>query len=39
MNRLLQDSGMVRVFLKRLFVWELAVYKRMDAAGGDAPSD
>ena len=39
MDRLLQDSGMIRVFLKRLFVWELAVYKRMDAAGGDAPSD
>jgi magnesium-protoporphyrin O-methyltransferase len=34
MNRVLKDGGMSRVFLKRLFVWELAVYTRSGAAGG-----
>lgn len=34
MDRVLKDGGMSRVFLKRLFVWELAVYTRSAAAGG-----
>jgi magnesium-protoporphyrin O-methyltransferase len=34
MDRLLKDRGMARVFLKRLSVWELAVYTRIGVAGG-----
>ena len=33
MDKLLMDSGMVRVFLKRLFVWELTVYTRICTTG------
>jgi magnesium-protoporphyrin O-methyltransferase len=36
MHGLLKNSGMARVFLKRLFVWELAVYTRIGAAGGES---
>jgi hypothetical protein len=36
MDGLLKDGGMARVFLKRLFVWELAVYTRAGAAGGES---
>jgi magnesium-protoporphyrin O-methyltransferase len=38
MDGLLKDSGMARVFLKRLMVWELAVYTRIGAVGGEARS-
>jgi hypothetical protein len=37
MDALLQDRGMTRVFLKRLFIWELAVYTRDGMAGEQAP--
>lgn len=37
MDALLQDRGMPRVFLKRLFIWELAVYTRDGMAGEQAP--
>jgi magnesium-protoporphyrin O-methyltransferase len=36
MDELMQDSGLARVFLKRLYVWELAVYER--TATGPAES-
>jgi magnesium-protoporphyrin O-methyltransferase len=36
MDGLLKDGGMARVFLRRLFVWELAVYTRAGAAGGES---
>lgn len=39
MDRLLVDRGMARVVLKRLFVWELAVYSRVGAVGRGTPSD
>jgi magnesium-protoporphyrin O-methyltransferase len=36
MDGLLKAGGMARVFLKRLFVWELAVYARVGVAGDES---